>query len=111
MQRLKQLFQLVNGNWLIFIFTIILTIFHRATYSYVPLFSEYVIQKLEYMNSDESPDKVVNLPKFIIDIVEKNSEVINAVITIIVLMLIWQLIRYIVLYFEAIIKGRFSENV
>lgn len=111
MQRLKQLFKLVNGNWSIFIFTIILTIFHRVTYSYVPLFSEYVMQKLEYMNSDVGPDKMVNLPKFMINIVEKNNEVINAIITIIILMLIWQLIRYVVLYFEAIIKGRFSENV
>ena len=57
MQRIKQLFKLIKGNWVIFFFTVVLTVFHRATFSYVPLFSEYVLQKLEYRNDPDAVKK------------------------------------------------------
>ena len=46
-----------------------------------------------------------------IDIVEKNTELISAIITIVALFLVWQFIRYSVMYFENTVKGRLSENV
>ncbi|VEU81046.1 ABC transporter ATP-binding protein [Haploplasma axanthum] len=111
MQRFKELFKLVKGNWGLFIFVVILAIFHRLTYSYVPLFSELLLQKLELKLKPSADLNIVNLPNFILDFVDKNTEIINVVISIIIMMLVWQFVRYLTLYFESRAKGLLSENV
>ncbi|MDY0277329.1 MAG: ABC transporter ATP-binding protein [Acholeplasma sp.] len=107
MQRLKQLFKIVKGNWLLFLFVVVLTVFHRLTYSYVPLFSQLLIQKLDVNASQED----INLPKFILDFVNQYTDIISVVVSIIVMLLIWQTLRYIFMYVENLTKGYLGENV
>lgn len=111
MKKIKNLFSFVKGNWLIFFFTVVLTVFHRMTFSYVPLFSQYVIQKLEEATTGIIASDKINLPGFIINMVEKQSELMQGILTIIIFLIVWQLVRYIVLYFEALLKGNLSESV
>ena len=111
MKRIRKLFSLVKGNWLIFAFTVVLTVFHRLSFSYVPLFSEYVMKKLQIATNLPSNGQEVNLPNFIINLVEQYSDVLQSIIMIIILLVVWQAVRYVILYIEAISKGRLSENV
>lgn len=112
MQRIKQLFKIIKGNVLLFLFVIFLTIFHNITYSYVPLFSQLLIRKLQnYLDIDEEIVGTVNLPQYILDFVDNNQGIINVVISIILMLLVWQLVRYIFLFIENRSKGKLTESV
>ena len=111
MKRNKNLFKLLKGNILLLIVVVFLTIIHRLTFSYVPLFSQILIEKLDFfMNGVTAIDKV-NLPKIILEFINKNNEIISIVISIIVMMLLWQVARYILLFFENRLKGVLNQNV
>lgn len=111
MKRIKNLFKLLKGNRLLLIPVILLTIIHRLTYSYVPLFTEVLLQKLEvYMNGSVEGDPV-NLPNIILNFINNNTDIINIVLSIVIALILWQAMRYIFLYFENLLKGVLSENV
>ena len=49
--RLKSLFKLTKSHYIAFIALSLLVVFHRFSYSYVPLFTQYLIKSL-YMYFD-----------------------------------------------------------
>ena len=89
MKRNKDLFGLLKGNLLLVIVVVFLTVIHRLTFSYVPLFSQLLIEKLEMFANPNYSGDLVNLPKFILDFVNKNNEIINVVLSIILMMIIF----------------------
>lgn len=110
MKRNKQLFKLLKGNVLVFFVVVLMTIIHRLTYSYVPLFSQILIDKLDNYINDNNLN-YVNLPKFMLNIINNESDIFKVVIIIILMLLIWQLLRYVLLFFEARTKGVLSQNI
>ncbi|CCV64770.1 ABC-type transport system, permease and ATPse components [Alteracholeplasma palmae J233] len=108
MKRIKQLFKLLKGNIWLFLFAIILTIVHRMTYSYVPLFTQYLIKALENQNVTASD---VNLPAFILNFLNQYKDILQIVVATIAVLLTWQIARFISLYVESRVKGNLQENV
>lgn len=111
MKRFKQLLKITKGNRKLFIIVIFLTIFHTITYSYIPLFSQLLIRRLELYAGIANTVGEVNLPNYIIDFVNKYRDIIDVVLAIVLMLLIWQVIRYLFLFFENRLKGQLTENV
>lgn len=111
MKRVANLFKLLKGNIGLVIFVVFLTIFHRLTFSYIPLFSEILIQKLDEAVNSSVLIKEVNLPRIILDFINQNNEIMQVVVRIIAALIIWQFTRYFALFFENLYKGKLSENV
>lgn len=109
MQRLKNLFKLLKGHYGLFVISIIFVVLHRLTYSYVPLFTQYLIEVLE--NSGHAATSEVNLPNFILNFLKNYQTEIQIAIVISLMLLTWQTGRFIMLFFEAKVKGKLLENV
>lgn len=113
MRRLRQLFGLLKGNSLLFTVVALLTIFHRITYSYVPLFSELIIRELElYIKPDELIiGTKVNLPSYITNFIKANDTIVEIIVAAILMLILWQLIRYALMFVENTLKGYLTEGV
>ena len=111
MKRNKQLFGLLKGNLRLVAFTIVLAVFHRFTYSYVPLFSQFLIEKLEIYTKGSISGNPTNLPGFIVNFVNRNTDIVNVVFSIGLALIVWQIIRYAALYIENRMRGVISQNV
>jgi len=109
--RFIKMFKFNNKNWHLFIICTILTIIHSTTFSFVPLFSEYLLEKLELTINPDAPLKESGLPAFIINFVNKNPQIMQMVISIITMFLLWQFIRYTLMFFESKLKGVLNEKV
>ncbi|NLK12549.1 MAG: ABC transporter ATP-binding protein [Candidatus Phytoplasma sp.] len=109
MQRLKNLFKLLKGHYGLFVISVIFVVLHRLTYSYVPLFTQYLIEVLE--NSGHAATSEVNLPNFILNFLKNYQTEIQIAIVISLMLLTWQTGRFIMLFFEAKVKGKLLENV
>lgn len=103
--RLIKLLKTAKGlyGWLVFI--IIVVMFNRFTYSYVPLFTQYIIDTLDVGTS------TANLPQFILDIFSQGETIIQIIMIVAVAMVLYQALRFSLLFVEEYAQGRFSENL
>src|SRR5690554_4851859 len=112
--KFKSLMKLAKGHLWGYIILIILTIFHRFSYSYVPLFTQYVIRTLtlhlsvDPLNADLQE---VNLPGFIIDFFESGDTVLTIIIYVALTLVFYQAFRYLMMYFEISLRGRIQESI
>ncbi|HHT55967.1 MAG TPA: ABC transporter ATP-binding protein, partial [Acholeplasma sp.] len=111
MKRTKNLFKLLKGNIGLVGIVIVLTIIHRLTYSYIPLFTEILLQKLNLHLDPTFETSTVNLPKIILDFINNNVDILNIVLSVAIALILWQIMRYFLMYFENLFKGLLSENV
>lgn len=111
MRRNKNLFKHLKGNGFLVFVVVLLTIFHRLTFSYIPMFSNILINKLELFLNVVDVEGKTNLPSFILNFINQYEDIVSIVLSIILMLLAWQLVRYIMLYFETRLKGVLSENV
>ncbi len=103
--RLVKLLKTAKGlyGWLVFI--IIVVMFNRFTYSYVPLFTQYIIDTLDVGTS------TANLPQFILDIFSQGETIIQIIMIVAVAMVLYQALRFSLLFVEEYAQGRFAENL
>lgn len=103
--RLIKLLKTAKGlyGWLVFI--IIVVMFNRFTYSYVPLFTQYIIDTLDVGTS------TANLPQFILDIFSQGETIIQIIMIVAVAMVLYQALRFSLLFVEEYAQGRFAENL
>lgn len=95
-------------KWLL-IFIVILTILIPITYSYVPQFIRYVINDiLEY---SENSGGSVNLPQILLQFFDGVSNVLDAILFVGLTLLIFQLLRGILLFFNGYLKGKWAESM
>ncbi|MCR1809198.1 ABC transporter ATP-binding protein [Haploplasma modicum] len=111
MRRNKNLFKHLKGNGFLVFVVVLLTIFHRLTFSYIPMFSNILINKLELFLNVVDVEGKTNLPSFILNFINQYEDIVSIILSIILMLLAWQLVRYIMLYFETRLKGVLSENV
>lgn len=111
MRRNKNLFKHLKGNGFLVFVVVLLTIFHRLTFSYIPMFSNILINKLELFLNVVDVEGKTNLPSFILNFINQYEDIVSIVLSIILMLLAWQLVRYTMLYFETRLKGVLSENV
>ncbi len=106
-QKNKSIFSLLKGSALGMILSLFLVAIHRATYSYVPLFTQYILKRF----TANSTTQEVNLPAFILEIFAKGETVFQTAIIVSVTFFTWQLLRFILMVVERTIKGYVQERI
>ena len=98
MKSVKLLFKWTNKYWFRVLVILLLTIFFPITYSYVPLFTKYVIDLVDpnVVNSEI----VSNLPTFIIAIFERGNTIIETILYVGLTLVIYQLIRTSLMFYN-----------
>ncbi len=112
--RTIKLFKLAKGFTFLFIIAALLTTVHQYTYSNVPLFTQYLIKTL-LAQPGIAPGSVsvgeVNLPSFVITFFRQDTEVLNIILRIAFALLILQVFRFSLRFFELWIKGALLEKM
>src|SRR5690554_6700299 len=110
--KFKSLMKLTKGHWWGYILLIFLTIFHRFSYSYVPLFTQYIIRTL-YVGLDPfNPNiRLVNLPDFVINFFESGETILQIVLYTALTLVFFQAFRYIMMYFEMLLRGKIQKSI
>jgi ATP-binding cassette subfamily B protein len=103
--RLIKLLKTAKGLYIFLAFIILVVMFNRFTYSYVPLFTQYIIDLLDVGTS------TANFPAFVIDIFEQGSDIIQIIMIVAITMVFYQAMRFSMLFVEEYAQGRFSEGV
>ncbi len=110
MKRNKYLFRLLKGQGIMVFFIVILTIVHRLTFSYIPLFTQTLINKLSFYMTGNVGEEA-KLPRFIIGFINQYEQITHVILAIVASLIIWQLMRYVLLFLESRLRGVLSENV
>ena len=111
--RTIKLFKLAKGFSILFIFAALLTTIHQYLYSNVPLFTQYLVKTLlEQPGIADNTVSVgeVNLPSFVLAFFEKDNEVLNIILRLIILFLSLQVFRFTLRFFEVWVKGALLEK-
>lgn len=108
MKRVKNLFKFAKGYYWMMTLIIFFVIFGRFTYSYVPLFTQYLIAFLK----DSAPGAIykVNFPNFVLDFFQPNDG-LNTVLKVVTMLAVFQAFRFFMIFLEALLRGRLSENI
>ncbi|AUD65043.1 hypothetical protein BK011_04875 [Tenericutes bacterium MZ-XQ] len=114
MMRTIKLFSLAKGFGFLFLIAAILTAVHQYTYSNVPLFTQYLIKTL--LAQPGIADQTVsvgevNLPTFLLNFFRQDTEVLNIILRIASALLILQVFRFSLRFFELWIKGALLEKL
>jgi ATP-binding cassette, subfamily B, bacterial len=112
--RTLKLFNLAKGFMFLFLIAALLTTIHQYTYSNVPLFTQYLIQTLLEQPGIADGNVsvgVVNLPTFVLDFFRQDTEVLNIILRIAVALLLLQIFRFSLRFFELWIKGALLEKM
>lgn len=110
--KFRSLMRLAKGHIWGYIILVILTIFHRFSYSYVPLFTQYIIRTLYIRLDPLSPNlQPVNLPQFVIDFFDSGETIIQIVLLAALTLVFYQAFRYTMMYFELTLRGKIQEDI
>lgn len=110
MKRNKFLFSLIKNHVLIITTILILTIVLRFSFSYIPLFTQMLISKLELFTKGEVTE-TPNLPMFILNFINQFETEISVIIAIVFSLLMWQFIRFTLIFLESRLKAVLSGNI
>ncbi len=105
--RPRSLFALYKGHGLAIFFVLLLVIFHRVTYSFVPLFTQYILKHFETNGNVTG----VNLPPFLLEIFAQGNDIFQVVLYVAIAFLGWQLIRFGTMIIERTLQGHVQEKI
>lgn len=103
--RLKQLFSIAKGFYFTLFLIILMVILNRLTYSYVPLFTQYIIDILDVGAS------TANFPSFITDIFELGTSVVQVILIVSTALVLYQLLRFTMIFIEDYARGSLTEGI
>jgi ATP-binding cassette subfamily B protein len=112
--RFIKLYRLAKGFLLLFMVAAFLTAFHQWTYSNVPLFTQFLLKTLlsqPGIGAGMEPIGSVNLPQFLIAFFEIDDIVINIIIRVAVSLMILQVLRFTLRFFEMWLRGALQERM
>ncbi len=109
--KIKSLFKLTKGHFWSFLLLIILVVFHRFSYSYVPLFTQYLIRSLYLNQGMYSELKPVNFPSFLLDFFESSPDIMTMALYVVLSLIIYQAFRFTLMFFEGYLQGTIQESV
>ncbi len=114
--RVIKLFKLAKGFWALFGVAVIFVIIHQYTYSNVPLFTQYLFKTLlndprVIVGSFTPSDSEVHLPSFLITFFQNGGDTLNIVMRIALGLVILQVFRFTMRFFEMWIKGNLFERM
>lgn len=104
----KGMFGLLKGHTFLIIINVLLVIFHRVSYSYVPLFSQYLIK---YVQTPNTIITDVNLPAFLLNLFNNGKNALHVVLLIAAALLVWQTIRFTTMVVEKYLQGKMQEKI
>lgn len=107
-KRSKSVFSLLKGHLPLLIVALLLVVFHRVTYSFVPLFTQYLLKYLQNIGSTVTD---VNLPGFILTFLNSAETAVQAVVFIALSLLAWQITRFTLMIAERTIQARLQEQI
>ncbi len=112
--RVKKLFSLAKGFWVLFFIVILFVIIHQYTYSNVPLFTQYLLKTL--LNDPSVPSnalniKPVNFPPFLLNFLENGVDTLNIILRIAFALVLLQIFRFTMRFFEQWIKAHLFEKM
>ncbi len=108
MRRLKNLFKIAKSHYWIIVLIIVFAVINRFTYSYVPLHIQYLFAFLKEPLATEIYK--VNFPNFIMNFLWPNDGMAT-VIKLAFMLSIFQLLRFIMLFFESFFRGKVNEDI
>jgi len=114
LMRMINLFKLAKGFWVLFFVAVIFVIIHQYTYSNVPLFTQYLIQTLvkdSRVIIGTASVSEVYLPAFVITFFDKGSDTLNIILRIAIGLVLLQVFRFTLRFFEMWIKGYLTETM
>ncbi len=103
--RLFKLIRTAKGSYLHILYILILVVIGRFTYSYVPLFTQYVFDMLREGSSN------ANFPTFFLNFLNGFTKIENLVVVIATTLVFYQLIRFTLIFFEEFMRGRLAEHI
>lgn len=103
----RSLFALYKGHGLGIFFITLLVIFHRVTYSFVPLFTQYILKHFESGGNVTG----VNLPQPLLDFFASGKDLFQVVLFVAIAFISWQLIRFATMIVERTLQGYVQEKV
>ncbi|MDY3195296.1 MAG: ABC transporter ATP-binding protein [Paracholeplasma sp.] len=103
--RLFKLIRTAKGSYLHILYILILVVIGRFTYSYVPLFTQYVFDMLREGSSN------ANFPSFFLNFLNGFTKIENLVVVIATTLVFYQLIRFTLIFFEEFMRGRLAEHI
>ncbi|CCV66305.1 ABC-type transporter, permease and ATPase components [Paracholeplasma brassicae] len=103
--RLFKLIRTAKGSYLHILYILILVVIGRFTYSYVPLFTQYVFDMLKEGSSN------ANFPTFFLNFLNGFTKIENLVVVIATTLVFYQLIRFTLIFFEEFMRGRLAEHI
>ncbi|HZJ89059.1 MAG TPA: ABC transporter ATP-binding protein, partial [Bacilli bacterium] len=107
-KRSNSLFSLLKGHFPLLIVALLLVVFHRVTYSFVPLFTQYLLKYLQNIGGTVTD---VNLPGFVLTFLNSAETALQAVIFIALSLLTWQVTRFTLMIGERTIQARLQEQI
>jgi len=104
--------KLTKGHLWGYAILVVLTILHRFSYSYVPLFTQYIIRAI-YIGIDPLNPNIqpVNLPGFVMDFFDSGETIIMMVLYAAITLVFYQTFRFTMMYFEHALRGRVQESI
>ncbi len=110
--KFKSLMKLTKGHLWGYAILVVLTILHRFSYSYVPLFTQYIIRAI-YIGIDPLNPNIqpVNLPGFVMDFFDSGETIIMMVLYAAITLVFYQTFRFTMMYFEHALRGRVQESI
>lgn len=98
----------VKGYHWMMLAIILFVVFNRFTYSYVPLFTQYLFAFLRNPSSPTMYD--VNFPSFVVSFLWPN-EAFTTVIKLVAMLALFQTFRFTMIFIESYLRGRINENI
>lgn len=87
---------------------ILFVVVNRYTYSYVPLFTQYVIASIR--NYVEGTPVVVNFPPFLLEFFQ-SPDLLETVLKVVVILAVFQAFRFLMIFSESFMRGVMAETV
>lgn len=103
--RFKQLLSVSKGFYPVLLLIILFVVLNRLTYSYVPLFTQYIIDILDVGTS------TANFPSFITDIFKLSNDKKTIILIVASSLVFYQLLRFTMVFMEDYLRGRLTENI
>jgi len=112
MKRIINLFKIAKGYLWTFPIMAIIILFLRYTFSFVPLFTQYIITALEnYTHNASIYANDVALPNFILNILSQGQTIIQVGLILALTLAAWQTIRFTIGFLEQIFRANIQEQI
>src|SRR5690606_35916110 len=111
MKKIKSLFKLTKGHLWGYLLLILLVVFHRFSYSFIPLFTQYIIRALSINLGTPTDIDPVNFPPFLLEFFGSGETLLQTAMYVAVTLIAFQTFRYLLMFVEGYVQGTIQETV